>query len=181
MPAKPTPRSARTKRDNARARKLGYRSYYDFRLHGSGRVPPSKAVPADRRALRGHSLDRWRKHGDAAKMLRAITPGVTISLTQPISQIREPRPLERRAHTSTGKLRFRNGRQVWETVDVYPEIEKLLIGNDGYGREYTIRNVSRPELVLLIEEEIRRGGSFVHAPSFDQRRLVTEDEAEGGY
>jgi hypothetical protein len=154
----PTPRSARTKRDNARARKLGYKSYYDYRIHDNGRVPPGRAVPAGQRSrLRGHGVDRWRRHGQAAQMLRVIDAETTVSLTQPVSQI----------------LRRADG--------VYPEIEKLLIGGDGMGRTFTIRDVTRKQLVALIEEEIRRGAQFVKAPSFDQRRLVSDDEIEGGY
>ncbi len=136
-------------RRNKRARDLGYKSYYEQRVAG---------VPRGKRSIaRGHSLDRWKKHGQAAKMLKAIDAETTVSLVQPVSQIR----------------RLANG--------VYPEIEKLLIGGDGMGRTFMIRNVTRRQLVDLIGEEIRRGASFVKAPSFDQRRIVSEDEAEGGY
>src|SRR4051812_22148218 len=45
---------------NTRARQLGYRNYYDYRLHDNGRVPPgpiklSTAARARRRGHRGRS------------------------------------------------------------------------------------------------------------------------------
>jgi len=50
------PRSDRTARDDARARALGYESYYDYRVHGFGRIPPGGEVtPEMRRAFRGHA------------------------------------------------------------------------------------------------------------------------------
>lgn len=50
------PRSERTARDNARAQALGYRDYYDYRVHGYGAVPPGEPVtPEMRRAYRGHA------------------------------------------------------------------------------------------------------------------------------
>lgn len=52
----PAPRSERTARDNARAQALGYRDYYDFRVHGYGRIPPGEPVtPEMRRSFRGHA------------------------------------------------------------------------------------------------------------------------------
>lgn len=50
------PRSARTARDNARAQAAGYRDYYDYRIHGYGRIPPGVQVgAAERRQYRGHA------------------------------------------------------------------------------------------------------------------------------
>jgi hypothetical protein len=50
------PRSERTARDNARARALGYRDYYDYRVHGFGRIPAGTEVTGEmRRAYRGHA------------------------------------------------------------------------------------------------------------------------------
>jgi hypothetical protein len=55
VPGSPS-RAVRTARDNARARALGYASYYDFRLHDSGRIPPGVDVTAQmRRSGRGHA------------------------------------------------------------------------------------------------------------------------------
>lgn len=52
----PEPRSDRTARDNERARALGYESYYDYRVHGYGAIPPGAEVtPGMRRAYRGHA------------------------------------------------------------------------------------------------------------------------------
>jgi hypothetical protein len=47
--------SSSYERRNARARSLGYESYYDYRVHGSGTVPASQPVtPEMREANRGH-------------------------------------------------------------------------------------------------------------------------------
>lgn len=39
-------------RRNARARALGYRNYYDYRIHGYGREPPGAPVDPEARAER---------------------------------------------------------------------------------------------------------------------------------
>lgn len=61
-----SPRSERTARDNARARALGYASYYDWRAHGSGRVPP------DQPRLSGAALARARGHDSRADLQDAV-------------------------------------------------------------------------------------------------------------
>jgi hypothetical protein len=48
-------------------------------------------------------------------------------------------------------------------------------------RFYVLRNLTRKRLLEVIDEEIRKGVTFSLYPSKDQRRLVTEDEHEGGY
>jgi len=151
-------------RRNERAQAAGFKNYYEQRLAKAG---------GDRSKARGHR--------GSADMLRAIRPGVTVSLSEPISQVREPVEQRRRVRTKSGAFKMRKGRPVWKTVLVYPRIDKLLILNDGMGVEFVIRNVTRAELVELIEREIARGASYVTAPSFDQRRLVSEEESEGGY
>lgn len=72
---KPVPRSLRqirTARDNARARKLGYKSYYDWRAHGSGLVPP------DRPRLSGEPLARARGHRSAADLAKTVRAGSVV-------------------------------------------------------------------------------------------------------
>ena len=41
---------------NARARALGYRNYYDYRVHNFGRIPAGESAPTgeERQRLRGH-------------------------------------------------------------------------------------------------------------------------------
>lgn len=47
--------SASYQRRNAKARALGYRNYYDYRIHGAGKIPPGEDVPSDLRDIqRGH-------------------------------------------------------------------------------------------------------------------------------
>lgn len=47
--------SAAYDRRNARARAKGYRNYYDYRIHGSGTIPPSVEVTPEMRDVnRGH-------------------------------------------------------------------------------------------------------------------------------
>lgn len=64
----------------------------------------------------------------------------------------------------------------------YVEVVKVVIdAANGSEREYVLRNLTRDEMIATIEEEQRRGAIFSPAPSLDQRRLVTDEEAEGGY
>lgn len=65
----PRPRSERTARDNARAQALGYKSYYDWRAHDNGRIPP------ERPALRGEGLARARGHRSRADLMSLIRAG----------------------------------------------------------------------------------------------------------
>lgn len=55
-------------RRNARARELGYKSYYDYRAHDHGRRPPGEP-----RAT-GETLARLRGHRSAADLAAAIKP-----------------------------------------------------------------------------------------------------------
>jgi hypothetical protein len=61
-------------RRNARARSLGYRSYYDYRIHGNGSIPPAAA------AATGEARQRLRGHRSAADLRRAIREGTTVSI-----------------------------------------------------------------------------------------------------
>lgn len=64
----------------------------------------------------------------------------------------------------------------------YVLITKLVIdGDTGEERTYTLRNLTRAQLVATIADEEASGAVFSPSPSLDQRRLVTEEEAEGGY
>lgn len=64
----------------------------------------------------------------------------------------------------------------------YKLITKLVVdGDTGDERIYTLRNLTRDELVQTIDEEERTGAVFSPSPSLDQRRLVTLAESEGGY
>lgn len=71
--------SAAWERRNARARALGYESYYDYRAHGYGRKPASepKAKGDELAALRGHRADadlsRRLKAGDVELVSSAQT------------------------------------------------------------------------------------------------------------
>lgn len=68
------PRSAKTHaaylRRNARARSLGYKNYYDYRVHDNGRLPP-----AQRPLARGEARSRARGHRSGADLVRALKPG----------------------------------------------------------------------------------------------------------
>lgn len=63
------PRSVRTARDDARARAAGYASYYDYRAHDYGRIPPSEP------RARGDRLAALRGHRSAADLDRALRSG----------------------------------------------------------------------------------------------------------
>lgn len=154
---KGAPRSERTARDNARARRLGYRDYYDYRLHDNGRLPPgplriSKAERARRRGHRGR-----------ADFLASLGEGDLIILPYGLSSVE----FDEDARDGEG---------------AYVEVTKLVVdGDTGEEREYVLRNLTRDEMIATIEAEAARGAIFSNSPSLDQRRLVTDEEAEGGY
>lgn len=60
-------------RRNARARALGYRSYYDYRAHGNGTRPPSAP------RLSGERLRQARGHASAADLERAVSDGALVT------------------------------------------------------------------------------------------------------
>lgn len=134
-------------RRNQRARQLGYRNYYDYRIHGHGTRPPGEPVtPSARKRLAGHA--------GRANFLRSLQPGDLISLVQPISQIE----IDARGR--------------------YKRIDKLVIDGESRQHFYTLRNLTRAQLVATIRAEIDAGAVFSPSPSLDQRRLVTQDELD---
>jgi hypothetical protein len=56
-------------RRNQRAQALGYRNYYDYRVHNHGKSPASAARP------RGESLARLRGHRSSADLRREAAEG----------------------------------------------------------------------------------------------------------
>lgn len=77
-------RSLRTARDNARARALGYRDYYDFRVHDSGRIPPGVDVPRGQRS-------RARGHAGKADLLRTVKPGDVLVVPDGLGAVQKDR------------------------------------------------------------------------------------------
>lgn len=151
--------SAAWERRNARAKALGYKSYYDYRVHGNGKIPPGRP------ALTGAAKQRARGHRGRADFLASLREGDLIIMPRGISSVEYDEDA-------------RGG------LGAYLEIEKLVIpGEHGRGRERTfiLRNLTRDELIDTIREEQRRGAVFSASPSLDQRRLVTAGEAPGGY
>lgn len=142
---------------NARARSLGYTSYYDYRLHANGRIPPGpiQLSPAERSRRRGH---RGRRD-----FLASLGEGDLILLPYGISSVE----FDEDARGGEG---------------AYVEIVKLVVDAEtGSEREYVLRNLTRDELIETIYEEETRGAVFSPAPSLDQRRLASEFEVTGGY
>lgn len=149
----PTPYERR----NARAQALGYRNYYDYRLHFNGRVPPGpiNVTPAERRQRRGH---RGR-----ADFLASLREGDLIILPRGLSSVE----FDEDARDGEG---------------AYIEVEKLVIhARSGRESTWVLRNLTRDEMIDTIFREQQRGAVFSPAPSLDQRRLVTDDEVTGGY
>lgn len=60
-------------RRNARARALGYQSYYDYRAHDNGTRPPSAP------RLQGEKLRQARGHASAADLRRANLDGALVT------------------------------------------------------------------------------------------------------
>lgn len=135
-------------RRNERARALGYRNYYDYRIHRNGELPPSEPPPV------GEERQRLRGHRGLQDFLDAIREGSVISLVSHISRI-ERRP---------------NGR--------YKQIDKMLLLPDGTQRIFTLRNLTREQLLGAIADESARGATWSPAPSLDQRRLASAAELD---
>ncbi len=60
-------------RRNARARALGYKSYYDFRTRGQSGARPPDAAP-----LEGYELRLARGHASRADLVASIKPGTLV-------------------------------------------------------------------------------------------------------
>lgn len=159
---KGAPRSERTARDNAKARRLGYKDYYDYRLHASGRLSPQLTIaPFERPYLRGHKESRH--YAGRIIFLLSLGEGDLIILPYGISSVE----FDEDARDGEG---------------AYMEIVKLVIDAEtGDEREYVLRNLTRDELIETIYEEESRGAVFSPSPSLDQRRLASELEVTGGY
>lgn len=160
-PRKPPPsrsRSAAWERRDAAARAKGYASYYDYRLHDSGRLPPGPlgALSAEERARR-------RGHRGRKDFLASLSEGDLIVMPFGLSSI----VFDPDARSGQG---------------AYLEIVKTVIyAATGKERTFTLRNLTRAELVATIEAEQAKGVVFSPSPSLDQRRLLEDEEVDGGY
>lgn len=141
---------------NQRAQALGYTSYYDYRLHDNGRLPPGPVVVSrEERARR-------RGHRGTTDFLRSLGEGDLIIMPLGISSI----------------IFDENARG---GVGAYEEIVKTVVyATSGRERTFALRNITRAELIATIKEEQRRGAIFSPSPSLDQRRLVTDVELRKG-
>lgn len=145
---KPTPYQAR----NERAKALGYKSYYDYRIHGNGKLPPGpiKLEPEERARRRGH---RGR-----VDFLGSLDEGDLIVMPEGLRSVE----------------RDTRGRYILIHKVVYDAVTSKATN-------WYLRNLTRAQLVKTIAEEERRGAVFSPFPSLDQRRLVRADETDGGY
>lgn len=139
-----TPRSVRTARDNARARALGYQSYYDYRLHGSGRIPPDQAPPAPGTPERA----RARGHRGIRDLERSLRSGDVVILPDGLASI--------------GKDARGN----------YTRIRVLVVKENGREQRFTISRAKYERMVKMLDRAAAAGAIFSPAPSLDLRRLV---------
>lgn len=139
-------------RRNERAKMLGYRSYYDYRLHDNGRLAPGPIqLTAETRARR-------RGHRSTGDFLQSLREGDLIVMPQGISSV-------------VFDENRRGGQGAYEEI-----VKTVIYARNGRERTFALRNLTRAELIEAIREEQRRGAIFSPAPSLDQRRLVTEQE-----
>lgn len=141
-PASSSGSSSAYQRRNERARSLGYRNYYDYRIHNHGRTPPDAAAPtgADRARLRGHR--------GTEDLLRTLKPGAVIVVPEGLQSI--PKDAKGR----------------------YSKIEVLVLREDGRSERFTIRRASYDRVVKILERMAAAGAMFSPAPSLDLRRLA---------
>ncbi len=79
-PRKPVSRSYAKR--NERARALGYRSYYDYRIHAHGKIPPDQPAPT------GNTRARLRGHRSLSDLKQDLKPGTLVTVQ---STDRDPR------------------------------------------------------------------------------------------
>lgn len=139
-------RSERTKRDNARARKLGYKNYYDYRVHNSGRIPPDVVIPTGQRA-------KARGHRGKLDLLRKLRPGDLLIVPDGLGSIEKDE-----------RGRFKLVRKL------------IIDGKTGNAFTFVLRNLTPEAMADLIHAEQARGAIWSPSPSLDQRRLVGLDE-----
>lgn len=135
--------SAAYERRNERAKALGYSSYYDYRAHGNGRIPPDKP------RLHGADLRRSRGHASRADLLKAARPGALVTAF-PDADSRRKDGSYSRAYVSV------------IDGDTGREQEFLLSGNQLKGAA----------LVRLLRDLDERGVVFSPSPSLDLRNVV---------
>lgn len=135
------------------ARAKGYRSYQSYRNEfDSGRIAPGGTpIP------RGQRMEARGHAGQIRQFVRSLRPGDLLVCDVTSVEVDDD-----------------DGR--------YLLIEKTVIPADlGPEREWRIENISRARLRRLIRDELAADVIFSPQPSLDQRRLVSDDEVEGGY
>ena len=156
-PRKPRRRDyrAETARREELNRERGYATAYAKRVEGTERGSRERA------RARGHGSDDYaRLLKEIRRFLRELGTGDMIVMPEGIASVeRDGRGRYRRIH----KLVF--------------DAEDML----APPRDYVFAKITRPRLVRLIDAEDARGATWAPAPSQDQRRLVSDVEAEGGY
>lgn len=112
-----------------------------------------KGVPKGERAeARGHGLDSVRR-----RFLRELGPGDFIIVPESVGFAK--------TRYVRGPLRGR-----------YKRMVKLVTSaTDGRNRSYTFKNFTRRWLQALIRAEERKGATWSHTPSLDQRQIPKED------
>lgn len=142
--------SAAYERRNARARALGYQSYYDYRAHDNGKLPPGAP------RLAGEELRRARGHTGAADIRKDVRNGQLVIVA--------PDPTSRRPDGSYGRVIFTLVGQFEGEPD----------------REYMIRGdaASPDNLRRLVADLEAAGAVFSPSPSMDIRSLFPGDDDE---
>jgi hypothetical protein len=136
--------SSAYQRRNARAQALGYRNYYDYRIHSHGRRPPSEAPPPPGSAERS----RLRGHRGSADLVRSLKPGDVIVVPDGLPDV----------------TRDAKGR--------YQKIEVMVLRDDGSTDRFTIRRRTYEQMAALLEKMAAKGAMFSPSPSLDLRRIV---------
>lgn len=129
--------SAAYERRNARARALGYTSYYDYRAHGNGALPPSAP------RLKGDELRRARGHAGAADIVKDVRPGQLVTAA--------PDPTSRRKDGTYSR--------------VILTLVGLNAGEPD--REYLIRDATPAKMAKLTADLLAAGAVFSPSPSLD--------------
>lgn len=110
---------------NAKARQAGFRNYYDYRIHGYGKIPPDEKITGER-------LARARGHRSRADFNRELESGDVVSVwgLGPRDQSGQYRWVDLMVQKDNGDERIFRFRANQITAE---ELEKLVGTVEGAG------------------------------------------------
>lgn len=149
---------------NERARALGYESYYDYRAHDNGRIPPSRP------RLEGDELTRARGHRGARDFERSLEHGRVDLVTMiGVDRDEKGRIVSIHVQTITTDGRMRTWRLSGEAADPRRFVSAVSALGPGAG----VRLIGSPRLLSSFGE-VGGGGLTEEQEEFLSREGTLE-------